>query len=396
MRILIFSEWFSERMGYSENCLPKTLAALGHEVHLVTSNTQIYFDSPIYKEVYEKFLGPGIVECGTKQMDGFTLYRLPYYLYRNRMGVNGLFGLIRKIKPEIVQTFDTHTFATLQFALYRSFFRYGLFLETHVHASVMYPIHFSPTIKFHISQILRKAVGIIISSQSTRCYPISIDSSEVATNYYGINPRLMKIVSLGVDTDMFRPVDEKNVRQRDHIRDKLGFNNHDVVAIYSGRLSEDKNPYCLAQAIQVLQSEQPTYRALFIGNGPQVKQIQQINGCIVLPFMPAFDLADYYRSADIGIWPKQESTSQIDAAVCGLPIIISDRTHVPERIQGNGLTYHENDPNDLALKIKSLADSEKRRKMGSAGSKRLSEQYSWNQIAKDRILDYQKSLSLKA
>ena len=39
-----------------------------------------------------------------------------------------------------------------------------------------------------------------------------------------------------------------------------------------------------------------------------------------------------YRSlgAEIGIWPTQESTSQLDALACGLPIIINENTGTPE------------------------------------------------------------------
>lgn len=36
MQIAIVSDWFSEKMGYAENFLPKAMASLGHEVHLVT------------------------------------------------------------------------------------------------------------------------------------------------------------------------------------------------------------------------------------------------------------------------------------------------------------------------------------------------------------------------
>jgi hypothetical protein len=57
MRIAIISDWFSEKMGYAENCLPKALASLGHEVHLITSNVQPYFNSPNYRETYDLLSG---------------------------------------------------------------------------------------------------------------------------------------------------------------------------------------------------------------------------------------------------------------------------------------------------------------------------------------------------
>jgi hypothetical protein len=62
MRILLFTEWFSEGMGYSENYLPKALSDLDHKVHIVSSIAQIYFNSANYKTIYEFFLGHGIVD----------------------------------------------------------------------------------------------------------------------------------------------------------------------------------------------------------------------------------------------------------------------------------------------------------------------------------------------
>ena len=85
MRIAIISDWFSEKMGYSENCLPKALAALGHEVHLVTSDAQVYFDSPFYAETYEPFIGPPVVPTGVRDHDGYVLHRLPHGRFRGRL-----------------------------------------------------------------------------------------------------------------------------------------------------------------------------------------------------------------------------------------------------------------------------------------------------------------------
>ena len=49
MKIVIVADWFSENMGYAENCLPKALAELGHDIHVVTSTAQVYFNTKFYK-----------------------------------------------------------------------------------------------------------------------------------------------------------------------------------------------------------------------------------------------------------------------------------------------------------------------------------------------------------
>jgi len=394
VKILFFSEWFSEGMGYSENCLPKALAALGHDVHLVTSNAQIYYNLPNYKKIYEPFLGPPLVSCGTRKIDGFTLYRLPFSILRNYIWVKGLISIVKQIQPAIVQSFDPNSLGTLKLALYQSSLQYKLFTESHIHASVITATGtkrgWTQLLKSH----LQKAIGRRISRQSTMCYSISQDAAEVAVQFFGVNPHRLKVQSLGVDTDIFHPVTGSLDRdRRKAIRDAIGFAEDTIVAIYTGRLSEDKNPYCLAQAIGMLAQVGTGYRGLFIGDGPQADKIKATPGCVVLPFMLSTQLGDYYRAADIGVWPKQESTSQLDAACSGLPIIISDRTKVPERIDGNGLTYRENDVADLFKKLLDLHEPDTRRRMGILGSERISKSFSWKAIASIRVADYHEALA---
>src|SRR5687768_1444482 len=104
MKIVLVSNWYSENMGYSENILPKALAHLGHEVHLITTTAQIYYNSKFYDQTYGVYLGPPIVEKGSKQIDGYFLHRLPFKAGRE-IQIQGLVEKIMEIKPQIVQTF---------------------------------------------------------------------------------------------------------------------------------------------------------------------------------------------------------------------------------------------------------------------------------------------------
>ena len=97
-------------------------------------------------------------------------------------------------------------------------------------------------------------------------------------------------------------------------------------------------------------------------------------------------------AADIGVWPRQESTSQLDAMACGLPLVLSNKVQVPERVDGNGLVYEEGSPRDLAKQLQALFDSDQRRSMGQIGSRRIVEGLSWNDIAEGRVRDYEEAL----
>jgi glycosyltransferase involved in cell wall biosynthesis len=175
----------------------------------------------------------------------------------------------------------------------------------------------------------------------------------------------------------------------------LGFSERDIVCIYTGRFSEDKNPLLLAQAIARLADKGHAFKAVFVGNGPQADLVADCPGCVTHPFVPLGELADFYRSADIGVWPAQESMSMLDAAACGLPVIANDQMQAMERIEGNGVAYRLHDLNDLERALLALEDGDVRRRLGSVGARKMAGAYSWRSIAIRRLQDYEAVLRRK-
>ena len=397
MRIAVISDWFAEQTGYAENCLPKALASLGHEVHLLTSNVQPYFNSPAYAQTYERFLGPPIVECVTKDLDGYTLHRLPYKSWRGRLHIQGLLQTLVRLRPDVVQTFDIHTPSTYLSILGSFPAGYKVFLEAHTHASVFESDAGSRRWKRRVSLwIYRNIVGSLVSHRSEKCYPISPDAADIAVRHFGIQRSKIEVVSLGVDTNVFRPpATQAELEQRSALRSALGFADDDVVCVYSGRFSDDKNPLCLARAIDRLVAGGFRYRGLFVGNGPQEKMIRACAGCVVHDFVPFKELPRFYHAAEIGVWPRQESTSQLDAAACGLPVILSHTITVRERVEGNGLLYEEDNEADLASRLRELHDPVTRRRLGNHGAAKVRNKFSWDVVARKRIEDFRTALGHK-
>src|SRR5690349_9894513 len=107
MKVVIISDWFAEKMGYAENLLPKAMAKdTSVEVHVVTSDLQPAFSN--YAEVYEPFIGPRQQSPGTKKIHNYTLHRLPHGVEVKGRGIQlkGLYKLLKKINPDIVQCFN--------------------------------------------------------------------------------------------------------------------------------------------------------------------------------------------------------------------------------------------------------------------------------------------------
>lgn len=396
MRIVIVSDHFSERMGYAENCLPKAMAALGHEVHLVTSNAQVYFELPTYEETYESFLGPAVMACEVKTLDGYTLHRLPYMKWRGRLRIKGLLGKIRSLRPDVVQTFDAISLTTCEAALGKPLLNYKLFTGNHVVASV-FPIAtqgFMSTrqrLKWLASVTMP---GRLASLLTEKCYAATSDCADIAIRFFGVQKEKVNVAPLGADTDLFSPIADAASRETcSQLRQQLGFASSEIVCIYTGRFSKDKNPLCLGQAISMLVAQGEPFRGVFIGSGEQEAAIRSCAGCVVRPFVAVRELPLFYRTADIAVWPTQESTSMLDASACGTPIVISDRVVAVERVQGNGLTYIENDVEDLMCTLLGLRDVGIRNQLGTFGAAKMLRECSWRSIARRRLEDYEAALS---
>ena len=399
MKIVFISNWFSEKMGYSENLFPKAMAKLGHEVHLITSTAQIYYNNKErYNKIYSNYLGPSIVEKVTKTIDGFTLHRLdfieenkfPYFPFAlNGIKFIGIDNLLDSIKPDVIQSFNHDDPATLQAVKWSSKNNVNFYTESHVHASVLrknnkkslfeisksFINYFNPKIKF-------------INRVTKFSFPIALDVAEIMNSLYHFPIEKNIIQSLGVDTELFSPIDSSTLlNERIKLRNEIGFTDDEIVCIYTGRFSKDKYPFLLAEAIEILQNKGIKFRGLFLGNGTneEIENIKSKKGNIVLGFVPVKDLAKHYRASDIGVWPREESTSQLDAAACGLPLILSDKIHVKERVDGNGFLYSEGDTQSLAENILKLKDRSLRESFSKIGIQKVQQNYSWDSIAKKRV-----------
>jgi glycosyltransferase involved in cell wall biosynthesis len=398
LRIAVLTSWFSSEAGYAENCLSKALAAQGHEVHVVTSTAQPYFNDPGYAEIYEPWLGPPLLEPGLTERDGCLIHRLPMRA-RDRMEsirMRGMVRTLRAIRPDVVQCFEDAGTTVLRAALARPVGGYRLFIGSHNHASV-FPAAADPGAR--VSPLSSEGLaGRVIGHAISRCYAISPDAADIAVRFQGIPPEKVEVRPLGMDDEVFRPLGEgDSPAARERLRAELGFSDDEVVCIYTGRLTagpHGKNPLCLADAVAKLAAAGEPYRALFVGGGDRgyVEEIASRPGTVVRPFVGYRDLAAYYWAADVGVWPRQESTSQVDAAACGLPLVLSDRVQVRERVEGSGLTYREDDSDDLARALLELSDGELRRRLGATGAKRMHERYGWSKLARDRVADYAAAL----
>ena len=241
--------------------------------------------------------------------------------------------------------------------------------------------------------VARWLPGRLVSTQTVKCYAPTIDCADVAVRFFGVEAHKIDLAPLGVDTELLSPIATPQQRaDRDLLRARLGVQPDEVLFIYTGQFSAAKNPVLLAQAVETMRARGLRVKAVFLGDGEQREEISAHAGSTALPFVPHRDLASYYRAADAAVWPTQESTSMLDAAACGLPVVVNDTLRATERIDGNGLTYVLNDLAALERVLSQLLDPARRAALGAIGARRMVEHFSWDSLVRRRIKDYRQAL----
>lgn len=398
MKVVLITESFAKNMGYMGNMLPRYMARLGAEVHLLTTDLNPYYQIADFKETYTDFctnLQVGTVE----RYDGYNLHVLGHKRVGGYMRMVGMREKLASIQPDIVYTFPAIGWVPLDAAIAKLLIGYKLFTGSHTTASVfpMAQREIALFDKEYLGCIVKRMIpGRLVSMLTEKCYGATKDCADVATRFFGVQKSKIDICPLGVDTELFSPPSTpEDLLERHQTRTGLGFAADDIVCIYTGRFTDAKNPLLLAEAVARLIAEGHSYRGLFIGHGTHAEKIKRLPGCEVLPFVPVEELPRYYRAADIGVWPTQESTSMLDAAACGLPLVVNSTLIATERIDGNGLTYRLNDLDDLVAVLQSLQNSERRKKLGDFGASKMLREFSWQSLALRRLNDFQLTLTGK-
>lgn len=397
VRVVILNETLPEGMGYAGLAVPKTMKNLGVDVHYVTAGLPVYYSMADYEETYRDFHQardrPGTI----RQVEGYPVHFLDFRKVYGGVRMKGLREKLTELRPDVVQTFSHVAWAPLDAALLQPALGYKLFTGNHTTASV-YPLARMDAGPLHPTRIkeflIRGLPGRFVSSRSERCYGATADCSDVAVRFFGVDPDKLTTLPLGVETDIFHPAANDEERaEAGSLRRELGARDDEILCAYTGRFSEQKNPLLLARAVADLRASGEPYRAVFFGEGVQRKQIEEAEGSIVRPFVHYTRLAALYRGADIGVWPTQESTSMIDCAASGTPIVVNDTIAAVERVEGNGLRYRLGDMDDLQRALLALRDPKERERLGRAGAEKMERDFGWRALVQARLNDYGAALA---
>ncbi|MBG6236430.1 glycosyltransferase involved in cell wall biosynthesis [Pedobacter sp. CAN_A7] len=142
------------------------------------------------------------------------------------------------------------------------------------------------------------------------------------------------------------------------VRENLGIKKDDLLVLFAGKFSRNKNPILLLRAF--LKANVPNTHLLFIGGGLTEGNLRNAaeyrSNIHVLPFQNQKDIPAYYKACDLFCLPSNHETwglSINEAMACGKAVLVSDRCGAAVDLvtQYNGSVFKHQDVNDLTRKL---------------------------------------------
>ena len=129
----------------------------------------------------------------------------------------------------------------------------------------------------------------------------------------------------------------------------------EMLLLYVGRVSPEKDLNVLIRAVELLNDEQVAYKLLIVGDGPSRKSLQEQNlkNIIFTGYKSGRLLQEIYASADIFVFPSRTETFGnviLEAMASGLPVVAAYAGGNKESLMDgfNGLTFAPGDEKAMA------------------------------------------------
>jgi glycosyltransferase involved in cell wall biosynthesis len=391
MRILHVSSWFQPALGYSEYHLPIAQQRLGHQVAVLTSDR--YYPFPDYESTVGGLLGNRIVGSGFRREMEMAVYRRPVaFELRHHLWLRGFGKTVSSFCPDVIHVHEAFTFPALESALAKRKSGAALTVASSMEPEVFYPqsraraayyrIH-----KATIAPFMRRRVDVFTA--------VGAGARGVLASQMGVGEERVAVVPLGADAETFKP----DAASRTELRRRLNIDDRTVMIVYAGKLIPDKDVHVLARAFAPLPA---TAGLLLVGNGPDsyVGDLRKIlAGCrgpvVFVGAVKNRDLPAYFNCADIGVWPSQSSNAAVEAALCGLPLVVSETPATRHYISGgNGISFPRGDSAALAAGLSMLVErGDTRLVMGARGRDHVAASMSWEAIARRYLGMYEEAVA---
>jgi alpha-1,6-mannosyltransferase len=220
-----------------------------------------------------------------------------------------------------------------------------------------------------------------------------VASEPLATVLRDWGVRNVRVLSLGVNTNIFRP----NASEKKTTRRSLGLNLEENLLLYVGRLAKEKNTATLFGAFKVLHRRRPNeFHLLVIGDGPERTQLRKLQTRTqsiswIRYCADPRELARYYRAADLFVHPGVQETfglATLESQACGTPVVGIRGSYMDNVICHDQDSWAwEDSPDALATAIEECS-TKKLSVLGRNAARIARSLYSWPQVFEELFCIY--------
>jgi glycosyltransferase involved in cell wall biosynthesis len=225
----------------------------------------------------------------------------------------------------------------------------------------------------------------ISAHRASRVCTVSEHSRRDIARYYGVEAGKVEVIPEGVDTRLFRPLDDRAALaawRRRRLGDDVPF------LLYVGKPTPRRNlPNLLAAFERLKREDAIAHKLLLIGTalpGGSLDGRPLHPDVVELGHAEHAEIVTAYNAADMLVYPSSYEgfgMPVLEAMACGTPAIALDNTAFPEFAGGVALLLKDAAVDTLAAGIRRvLGDAELRTTMKRDGPPRAAE-YDWRKLA---------------
>jgi glycosyltransferase involved in cell wall biosynthesis len=351
MKIVFFEDFFHPNAGYNINILSKYFSLKGHDLVIYTSEVD---KAPSRLSSFFDISNIEAKDSIFSNRFKVNIKRIKtYFFYSGRAIVTtNIIKMIKSESPDILFVSGNDTYI-------------GMLLTLKYKSLAIPLVFYSSMVEMasenRFSRFFRLFYKTFVSPIIVRNNIVTVRTQDdpYVMKFLGIPLKLAPFISLGVDTEIFRPVINRSL-----LREKYNISYDSFVVIYAGKLDTSKGLHILIDGFMSQLKTTSKVILLIVGDiGQEYEKAffefidKSPNQILRFPTQPYEILPEFYAISDLAIFPRQISLSFFNAQACGLPVVAESNDINEERLShGNGFTFRYGDATDMMSKIEHVAN----------------------------------------
>lgn len=320
MKIVYVARKFLEGFAYQDNELANMHAQMGHEVTVITSqsdDSSLYFDMSLIKE------------SSKNKTVSQTPYRILYLPLKHKVNqrfwqFKGIGEQLEKLMPDLIFFHGAPMLVLLDLARYkRNHPKVKLVMDCHNDYNNAAHGFISRVI---MHQFIYRSILRLTAREVDLYYYLSPNIKVFMQEMYRLPEAKLRFLPRGGFTE-YMPL-ERAAETRSRIRRALGISDHAFVIVNGGKLDARKRTLELVEAVKAM-GKSDMHLILF---GSIDKTYEEaLRGAIgsdprfhLTGWIEARQVYDYFFAADVGCFPGGHSVLWEQAICCGLPLVVKN------------------------------------------------------------------------